>query len=209
MGASADGSGGVIVTVDTPPGQGSSVPRAPRDLSVFERYVRNFPCPHLLSPAHANAVFRMVGQLMFKRGAFVANVLIGVGLDPAFSTVTRRLAPEWKSFACERSGASRMIEEFAGSTRRMVVMALTPADTNCVTALADRYPREIDGVILRVGSDQADEVGEWCRQTKFNGLCKVRADDAEDMTRSLSTMLANVETFGSRGTTPGRLIQLR
>lgn len=146
---------------------------------------------------------------MFKRCAFVPDVLFGIGFDSSFSTITKRLAPKWKTFVCEQSGASGMIEELVTSARRLVVVALTPADTDYVMALADQYPHQIDGVVLHVEADQADKVGDWRRQTKFGGLCKFRADDAEYMARSLGTMLANIDAFSSRVVTPGRIIQLR
>lgn len=146
---------------------------------------------------------------MFKRGASAADVLVGIGFDPIFPAITKRLAPEWKTFICDQSGASGMIEDLVASARRLVIVSLRPADTDYVMALADQYPHQIDGVILHGEAEQVNKVGDWCRRTKFNGLCKLRVDDAEYMAHSLGTFLGNIDAFSSPVVTPGRMIQLR
>lgn len=75
--------------------------------------------------------------------------------------------------------------------------------------LADRYPNKIDGVILKVDADQAEHISSWCRDSKFNGLCRFHLYDSEYLARSLGMMLANVDTFSARIVSPARMVQIR
>lgn len=64
---------------------------------------------------------------MLTRRGVVANVVLGIGVDPDFALMNKRISPKWKLVIHEEVGEDALIETIVDSARRLVIVALTPA----------------------------------------------------------------------------------